>query len=623
VVQTAPASTDVLAAPVRPASAPVRLTSMASRKVVSIGWWLIAVQGGLLAWVSSQGFPYWDDYLLQGRAAQFPLLSRGLLLYAHDGHLMPAGMAIAWVTVRLAPLSPLGVTVGVVAMQLVASTAVFVMLRTLLGTRPAVLAPLGIYLFSPLILPSSLWWSAALNLLPMQAALAAAITCHIRYLRSGHQVWVGGTLISIASALAFFEKSVIIPAALIGVTAALAAAEGRHPVAAVVHRWRLWLVLALPVAGYLAVYLTTVPRPTTQIEVSGQLGSLVANGIGRAFVPAAFGGPLAWQPTGFASAIVAPDAWFVAVVWALLLLVALLTIWARPSIGWAYGALAGYLMIDLAALVFGRGGSGLAAQIVLSLRYTAEAAVVLAVVVGLALAAPLGASEPPHVRDLRLRLQRSSTASRLSAFVVADLFIALCLVSSLGLERIWAANPARIWIGNARASLAVADPSVPLLSDPVPEYVLYGLSYPGNLSSNVLAPLPHRPQFAQSTTGLLAFDAFGHLSPASVVGPTAVLPGTADCLRLPEGGGELTLDAPVINWEHTAFMKYDSTGGPVAVSLGTGQPVTVDTVAGEGQLAFRLTGGGSSLSISPIQPGAQLCISVLKVGQLVPGGSGS
>lgn len=622
-VQTAPASTDVLVGRDRPAAATVRLTSLTRQRVAAIGWWLVAAQVGLIAWISSQGFPYWDDYLLQGRAAQLPLFSRDLLLYTHDGHVMPAGMAIAWVTAKLAPLSTFGVTVGIVTLQVAASAAVFGMLRTLLGTRPAALAPLALYLFSPVTLPASLWWSAALNLLPLQVGLATAISCHVRYLRSGRSIWAAGTLLSVVAALAFFEKAVVIPAALVGVTAALAAAERRPPLAAVAQRWRLWLVLALPVAGYLAAYLSAVPRPSTRDGASGPLGEMVVNGIGRAFVPAAFGGPLSWQPTGFASAVAAPPSWFVAAVWTALVLAVLVTVWARPAIIWAYLTLVGYLALDLAAVAFGRGGSGLAGQIVLSLRYTTEAAVVLAVVVGLALVAPRGAEEPPRVRAVRQGLARRRTVTQVTAFVLADIFIALSLVSALGLERIWAANPARIWVGNARSSLAVANPAVPLLPDPVPEYVLYGLSYPANLTSNVLAPLPHRPQFSQSSTALLTFDAFGHLSPAHVVGPRMVLPATSDCASVPQGGGSLALDAGVINWEHTVVMTYDSSGGPVTVALGSGKPVTVDTVAGPGQVVFRLTGGGDSVTVAPAPSGGDLCVRTLQVGQLVPEGFGS
>ena len=46
---------------------------------------------------------YWDDLILAGRGGSLPLLSGDLLLYDHDGHLMPGAFLVAGIATRIAP----------------------------------------------------------------------------------------------------------------------------------------------------------------------------------------------------------------------------------------------------------------------------------------------------------------------------------------------------------------------------------------------------------------------------------------------------------------------------------------------------------------------------------------
>src|SRR4051794_33014208 len=98
---------------------------------------------------------------------------------------MPGGFLLTGLLSRLAPLEWWPMAVAMVALQLLASLAVWRLLRILLGNRPIILAPLLLYLFSPLSLSAFAWWIAAVNALPLQAGLAWVVGDAILLWRTG------------------------------------------------------------------------------------------------------------------------------------------------------------------------------------------------------------------------------------------------------------------------------------------------------------------------------------------------------------------------------------------------------------------------------------------------------
>lgn len=179
--------------------------------VLLVAGCLIALQLLLRGWVAASGYFYWDDLILVGRAGRYPLLSADLLLHNHDGHFMPLAFVVAWMVTQAAPLVWAGPVLVLVLGQLAVSVAVLRLLRLLLGLRWALLVPLVFFLFAPVTLPAFAWWSAALNTLPLQFALAWVIGDALLLLRTGRRRYaVSGTIV-LAIALLFFEKSVIVP----------------------------------------------------------------------------------------------------------------------------------------------------------------------------------------------------------------------------------------------------------------------------------------------------------------------------------------------------------------------------------------------------------------------------
>ncbi|WP_433578056.1 hypothetical protein [Nocardia brasiliensis] len=196
--------------------------------VLLVAGGLIALQLLLRGWVAASGYFYWDDLILVGRAGRYPLLSSELLLHNHDGHFMPLAFVVAWVVTQAAPLVWAGPVLVLVLGQLAVSVAVLRMVRLLLGLRWALLVPLVFFLFSPVTLPAFAWWSAALNTLPLQFALAWVIGDALLLLRTGRRRYAVSGIVVLAVALLFFEKSVIVPFVAFAVAALTQYIDRQH-----------------------------------------------------------------------------------------------------------------------------------------------------------------------------------------------------------------------------------------------------------------------------------------------------------------------------------------------------------------------------------------------------------
>ena len=173
---------------------------------------LIAVQLVIRAVLAFSGYFYWDDLILIGRAGTQDLLSAGYLFDDHDGHVMPGAFLVAGGITRLAPLEWIAPAISLIVLQLLASLALLRALHVILGWRPVLLVPLTFALFTPLGVPAFAWWAAALNSLPMLAAMAWVCADAVLLVRTGNQRYAVTGLLVYVGGLLFFEKA------------------GRHPV---------------------------------------------------------------------------------------------------------------------------------------------------------------------------------------------------------------------------------------------------------------------------------------------------------------------------------------------------------------------------------------------------------
>ena len=124
---------------------------------------------------------------------------------------MPAAFLVAGVIIRLAPLDWTAPAISLVVLQLLASLALLRSLYVILGWRPVLLLPLTFALFTPLGVPGFAWWAAALNSLPMLAALAWVCADAILLVRTGNQRYAATGVLAYLGGLLFFEKAAVIP----------------------------------------------------------------------------------------------------------------------------------------------------------------------------------------------------------------------------------------------------------------------------------------------------------------------------------------------------------------------------------------------------------------------------
>ena len=318
---------------------------------------LVVLQSGLRAWVGYRGYFFLDDFAFTGMAADHSLTDlHGFLLHPYNSHLMPGAFVEVWVLTALWPLNFAAVmTVGVV-LQVVVAYAFYRLLTELFGTRPAVLVPFALFLFSPITLPAFVWWAAALNQLPQQLAMITALWCQVRYLRTGRtRIGILGAVATLAGLL-FSEKTLLTVPLVAAFTLFWFARGGalRRLSSCWQAHWRVWaayLVISVPYAGY---YLIEVPSPGRSPVSGGDILRLFGSSFGHALDPGLLGGPWTWRPVGFVGALADPGpigTWVAGFVVAVVAVGSV--VWHRHAVfGWLLGI--GYALLALGLLAVSR-----------------------------------------------------------------------------------------------------------------------------------------------------------------------------------------------------------------------------------------------------------------------------
>lgn len=566
---------------------------------------LVAVHLAVRTSIAARSYFYWDDLILVGRSAQFPLFSREFLLYDHDGHFMPAAFFLTGVLTRVAPYQWVWPALLLVLGQALASLALLRTLRLTLGWRPALLLPLTLYLFIPLTLPAFAWWSAAINALPLQIALAWVSGDAILLYRTGKRRYAASGAVVFLLALLFFEKSVVVPfVALAFVVFSLRIRGTPTPLRRAVRRCRaLWVPCAVILAVWLPVYLCTVRSPLTGSGRSST-AELVHHATSLATLPTLLGGPWRWDRWIPGPAWADPPTPLVVLAWIALVGVVGATLRTRRRTGSIWLATGAYFAASTAAMIVTRSDADSTAELAQTLRYFTDSATVFALAAALVLAAP---------RRTPARVPAGAVLA------VAILFVVSSLWSTLRFVDVWHDNPTREYLANARSALAEAQ-DVPLLDQPVSIWVLQPVAFPDNLAGHVFAPLRDRPEFASSTPLLRTLDDEGRLVDAQVTWARTISEGTTpSCGTRVDAPSQLALDGPLAGWEWTVQLNYlAGSDGTIDVALESGDAVSVPVSQGLHSVFVRLVGHGSSVRISPRTPGLTMCFGSGQVGAVVP-----
>ncbi|WP_278313171.1 hypothetical protein [Lolliginicoccus levis] len=584
------------------------------RRSAILGWAMAIMGVALLlrGWVLHEGYFYWDDFILASRAAREAPWSADLLLASHDGHVMPLAFLVTWIVTAVSPLGWGVAAASVLLLQALALVAVLRMLVILVGWRPVLLVPLAWFALGPLTLPAMAWWSAALNALPLQAAMAWAVGDAVLYARTGRRRWLASSVVVLVLGLGFFEKAVVVPAVALAALLLWARITGASR-GALRRTWPMWLAQGLVLVAWLPFYWLAGARDAVWDGLGSYprfLGRAVADGV----VPALVGGPWQWERWQPSTPWADPPLALVIVALAVVAGVIALAAWRRQHALLVLGAVVLYVAATLVPVAAVRGGNGTAIEIVLSLRYLADSAVVIAIAIALVLVAP-----PRDPRRAMPMMLRSVSLALAGAVLVAG-----STWTTIAFSRSWSDSPARAYMEGIRASTATGRAEI--LEQEVPWAVLGPVAYPMNLASGFLVPLRDRIVVTDSVTELRMITDDGAIVPAEVWWNRRIQPGP-----VPDCGHRITYSAPrrvpldgaMIEHGWTAQLNYFASGSGSAMIRfddDRGREVLFPVEAGLNTVYVRLVGSGDTLVLRTMEPGLEMCVGTGPVGVAVHSG---
>jgi len=576
---------------------------------------LIAVQLVVRAVLAFRGYFYWDDLILTGRAATQSLLSPAYLFDDHDGHVMPGSFLVAGGITRLAPLNWIGPAISLVVLQLLASLALLRALHVILGWRPVLLLPLTFALFTPLGVPAFAWWAAALNSLPMLAALAWVSADAVLLVRTGNQRYAATGLLVYFGGLLFFEKAAVIPFVAFTIAALYAHVSGSGSVADVWQRGvRLWISALTVTAAWIAVYLVVVDQKRWSFDVA-MTWDLLRRSVTHGIVPGLVGGPWDWQRWAPASPWGTPPLAVMVLGWLALAVVVAISFMRKERTGPVWLAAVGYAVACQIPIYLMRSSRFTALELAQTLRYLPDLVVVLALLLAVGLCAP------NRERAAWLDASRARTVVTVCATTA---FVASSLYSTTTFLTSWRDNPAQPYLQNARAGLAAAHAASdePLLDQEVDPLVLQRVASPENLASHMFALPPDRPEFAGATSELRMLDVSGRVVDAKVTWVRSIVPGPeAQCgyLVQPDFPVSMRLDGPLLPADWTAEINYlANSDGSITMSLSEGAETKVPVKPGLNRVFVRLSGAGDAIKVRANTAALSVCLAAGPVGFVAP-----
>lgn len=601
-----------------------------AKRAGAIALALIAAQLVVRAVLVIWGNFYWDDLILISRASSNPILSWDFLGHSHDGHFMPGAFLVAGLSTVIAPVQWWLPALTLVVLQAVASFAVWRMIRVIapkaLGWG---LAALAFYLFVPMTVSAFVWWSAGLNTLPMQAAMAIVVANAVLLVRDRPDATRSrrlliGAVVAFAVALLFFEKSLfIVPVAFV---AAILAVRGstrpqwtggevdyrNTPLTQTFVRARtLWLTLGGLFVAWTVLFLATSDATAGEHSISQTL-HLVWRSINNAIIPSLVGGPWTWErwtpspPMGF------PSVWMIVLGWLVLVALIVATVKFKrgaPTI-WVFALL--YAVGAQLPVMWNRSSENTALELAQTMRYLPDTALVLTIAFALIAAAPRNVgAHSAEVAEPDRRL------AGVGVGCVAVLVLS-AMVATMSFGQSWRDDPTGAYLDNARASMAEMDGKT-MFDQPLPLEVLLPVAYPNNMISNVFGRLRERPDFGNVTDDLKVLNPQGQLV-AGMVSPVRTFkPSRGTCARPGiDGPVKLPLSGPLMDWQFTVSFSYCADrDGAIEVRLEGGDPVEVPVQAGLHAAYLQLDGHGTELRIRPVTPGLKLHTGDGRVGQPV------
>lgn len=587
-------------------------------RVLVAGVLVLVAATAFRAWTAGQTWFYVDDFPLVATASRDGL-ALPELVQPYIGHLMPAGRASAWL-VTLGGRYNYPVAIAELTLLYgLAGAGMLRLLRTLFGSRPAVLAPLVYFLFSPWLISPTTWWAAGINHLPALVATAWALDAVVRHLRTPSRRSLVVSVAWILAGLAFAELTLL---AYLPITVVSAGYFARGSLAQRArslwsdHRGLVTTHLLIAML-YLATYVATSWDPGAERPRAPWRDYLV-NLLGTVLPTGFVGGPGAWRQEWSAQFDVAPSAWLrllgLAALAGVFALSALtrersLRAWTLPAVQLA----ASVVLMSQTRAVFG-------GAFILDLRFTTPLALGLALALALAFLPVQGSLECSEPRAPHWLVDR-----RAPVVVATGAFVALAVWSAATFPLLHVPDersPARFFatfersLDEHRASGA----PVQLVDRGVPGFVFGG---PEGAYSTALHMYGDRVRFpAVVQDDYYVLDAEGRLvhPDLDVVRREVPHRGGAACdgYRIGAARASIPLDGPVLGYVWRLRIRYSATvPTPVTIAIG-GAGADTTLLAGTHQLEMSGAAPAAydAVEVTGLDPGSSVCVTGVEIGTI-------
>jgi hypothetical protein len=597
--------------------------------VIVAGLLLIAVQLGWKAYLLSHFYFRQDDFQLLDHAVTSGFSLRYLLTIGPE-QLAPAGRAFTWLLVRVSVYDWTLTSACTIILLTAVSLAMLRLLLLLFGSRPAILIPLVIFLFTPLTLPGLSFWTTTLLWLPLQLTMILAVSSHLRYLRSGSAAHAIAAAAWLLAGMLFDELGALVPVLLFALTAAFLTPGGpgrparwwRAAILVLRRYWRAWLMYGTVAVAYVALYLVQLPTSVQQPTSPPSFGSVLALAstmLRVGFVPAALGGPWRWSAQGGGYGYAAQTPGLTQVSWVLAILVVAASVRYRRHALRAWLILAGWLVVaDMLPVAFSRLTELPVSRLGSDLHYVADSAPVLALCVGLAFWPVIGEEQPYRVARPRSLPRTITTLTLIGAVVLGSFWSGAAYLNQTS------AAVTRSYIAHARVALARAPAGTVIVTGVTPAAVMFA-RFLGTAAqtSQVLQPLAPKASGIRFTTApagvishLMIFTDRGTLRPALDIGATSLSPpggSKAGCWPLLSQPTTIPLHGGLFAYGWIAKLRYVGPATSIQLRFGTGVR-DASLQAGTHDLYVPIIGAGSAVVIRRLTPGPPVCIARVTVG---------
>lgn len=487
----------------------VRSPDSAAAYLLLVG--IVVVQAAITWHFASQSFFFGDDFVLFEEAASAPL-TLGYLAGSALGQFSPGGRLYILLLQRHAPLDWNVALLSLMAANALAVALIQRILALVFGTRWWTYVVAFAYGVSMILLPSFEWFSAGLGRFALAAFTLASIHGWLCWRETGRWGWLAWSVAAMCLALSFYVKGLLIPVYLVLFRVLLIErAPLRRTVPAAVREWRVWALYAVPAIAYLIVSMTRHYAEAWHHPPLGEALRFLRLSWVNAFVPGLFGvgvGDDNVLVVHVSHALV--HTWAVALCQAVVIGLVLLSV-IRSRFAWRAWLFLAIAFLLNAASVFPRvadWGADFTAPLT---RYYVDILYLVPLVLGFALARPLGAGSPAAARHLSW--PRPVVAAAAAAGLA--LYLALTLATASAITDETQGKLSRRWVDNVRGDVhrlrsQGVDPVV--LDESVANYILpFWIQSGANTAAAVLPVFIDGLRFDQVSDQTYRLHSDGHL----------------------------------------------------------------------------------------------------------------